>query len=486
MKIRIIFLFQTPAYWPSWESFYYACLKDNRFNVKIILLEEIPYYKNFNLENSKEFLEKNNLQYILDKDYSVKENKPHIAVLIPNYDVLYRKPDWYSLSLKSAGVKIVYIPYGIEIQKGDGLNFYPYTILNAWRIYTMSEAIKQEYMEYCPNRKAVRALGHPKFDSYNDLSKYKLAQEVEMKAKGRQIILLKLHFPKKIVLNGKTVQITPYLDVYIDFFNKSENYKNFFFILMPHPLFLAGYSDAKNQERAKNLLEKAGHLENVYIDNSDDYRNSLVNADAIVIDRSSIMVEAGITDVPVLYLYNSDFYEPLTPPVQKLIDGYYSGCKTEDILNFLDMFKRGEDSKRELRLKTFREVVPFLDGNCGERIKNDIIQGIESQTAKIKIVLFGLGEVLNLFIEEFGIFKSEKFEVMAFGDNNETKWGEEIYGLKVLSPKEIIYVDFDYIVVTTENFYFEIAKKLICEFNFDPCTILRLDEFWVNFCSPLG
>ena len=480
MKIRIIFLFQTPAYWPSWESFYHACLNDSRFDVKIVLLEEIAYYRNLE-GNAREFLEKNNLQYILAKDYSVKDSKPHIAVLIPNYDVLYRKPDWYSLSLKSAGVKIVYIPYGIEIQKGCGLDFYPYTILNAWRIYTMSEAIKQEYMEYCPNRKAVRALGHPKFDSYKDLSKYKLPQEVKIKAKGRQIILLKLHFPKEIVIGGKNTQITPHLDVYIDFFNRSGEYKNFFFILRPHPLFLAGYSDAENQEKAKNLLEKAGHLENVYIDNSNDYRTSLVNADAIIIDRSAIMVEAGITDVPVLYMYNSDFYEPLAPPVQKLIDSYYSGCKTEDILNFLDMLKKGEDSKRELRSRTFREVVPFLDGNCGERIKNDIVQSIESQSKKIKIVLFGLGEVLNLFIEELGIFKNEHFEVVAFCDNNEVKWGEEIYGLKILSPKEIIYVDFDYIVVTTENFYFEIAKKLICELNFDPRTILRLDEFWLNY-----
>ena len=39
-KLRIIFLFQAATVWASWESVYYACMKDADIEVKLLLVSE--------------------------------------------------------------------------------------------------------------------------------------------------------------------------------------------------------------------------------------------------------------------------------------------------------------------------------------------------------------------------------------------------------------------------------------------------------------
>lgn len=43
------------------------------------------------------------------------------------------------------------------------------------------------------------------------------------------------------------------------------------------------------------------------------------------------------------------------------------------------MCRKGEDPRKEERTKAFHECVPFFDGKCGERIKNDIIISLKSE-----------------------------------------------------------------------------------------------------------
>ena len=39
-KIRIAFMFQVASFWPSWDSLYSSCIKDDRFETKLYWINE--------------------------------------------------------------------------------------------------------------------------------------------------------------------------------------------------------------------------------------------------------------------------------------------------------------------------------------------------------------------------------------------------------------------------------------------------------------
>jgi len=92
------------------------------------------------------------------------------------------------------------------------------------------------------------------------------------------------------------------------------------------------------------------------------------------------MVEVGCTGVPVLYMYNRYYVEPLTPAIMPIMNTYYQGTTFEEMHDFVEQCICGEDPKKEERLRAFRETIPYFDGNCGERIKDHIAQALLNET----------------------------------------------------------------------------------------------------------
>lgn len=170
--------------------------------------------------------------------------------------------------------------------------------------------------------------------------------------------------------------VTPYIKEYIAFAKKMSQYEDFFFVFMPHPRFKEFNEDITVKQQLACLYNVIKEADNVFIDDQDDYRNSLVNADYIIVDRSAVMVEAGCVGVPVLYMYNPDYKEPMAKAIESLTDSYYQGTTCADMENFLEMCRQGRDPKKEIREMAFRQCVPYFDGKCGERIKEDIIQSL--------------------------------------------------------------------------------------------------------------
>ena len=91
------------------------------------------------------------------------------------------------------------------------------------------------------------------------------------------------------------------------------------------------------------------------------------------------MVEASVAEKPILYMYNNKNIEAMTDAISELINTYYTGDTCEDMINFIEMFKRGEDIKKQERLSAIKKYIPFFDGNAGKRIKEDIISSFENE-----------------------------------------------------------------------------------------------------------
>jgi hypothetical protein len=378
-KIRIVFLFQVASFWPSWESFYEACIDNEKFDVKLILLDDVVV-ETVQIQTARTFLEINGLSFIDFADFNIDLYKPHIMVFQTPYDKLHRKYPNRSLNIKAKGIRIVYIPYGIEFgdtSKSRNDIFNVDVVNNAWRVFTLSEKMVEEYKKYSSNYVSVKAVGSPKFDGLYHKEKYMLPNCIDLKTNGKKVCLWKVHFPNRIKQNGEEVQITPYLKEYLLFAEKLKEYSDLFFIFMPHPKFMEACQWIDGAELdAKRLFSILSEYENVAVYKDDDYRSALVNADYMITDRSAIMVEAGALDIPILYMYNCDYQEPMNAAMAPLIESYYQGINADDMIGFLKMCREGKDTKREERREAFHKCVPYFDGESGKKIAQNLIDDI--------------------------------------------------------------------------------------------------------------
>lgn len=492
--VRIVFLFQAASVWVSWESVYEECMADSNVEVKMLLLAQSGVEK-AQMVTAREFLVRKKIPYEVFEAFDLDSYKPHAAFVQFPYDLSYHTPEVLSLRLKEKGIRIAYIPYGIEISDETNArrdHFENFVVENSRWIFTCCEAVKGEYQKYCRNREAVRVCGSPKFDGLAHMEDYPLVQEFEKKANGRKIILWKIHFPKKIFAEGTVRQITPDLEEYNRFAKELGKYKDLFFIVMPHPKMLYGMvgSDIKGdmslKKKADELLQIIQNADNAVIDTSDDYRNSLYHADAIIMDRSAIMIEAAMTGKPVLLMRNSDYQEKWTNGVRQVTDTFAQGSRAEDVERFLESVRMENCLGQEKTEKALEQYFPYQSGLCGWRIK-ELVKREFAQEAdegkivkKLKIVLYGAGDVCRYYLEE-GFIKAgwsgEVCKIVAVIDGKSERQGEDFCGYKLMPPGILWNRTFDAIVVMTEQNYYEIKKKLVYDLFIDERKIWRPDEF---------
>lgn len=479
-KIRIAVMFQVASYWPSIESFYEACVSDQGIDIKIYFVGDLSVEK-AQIKDTVEFLYKHKISFEKYTERAISEFRPHIALFQPPYDTLYRNPSALSKHLMNMGTRIIYIPYGIEIADTEDAHlahFHTYVVKNSWRIYTFSDLMKEDYYKYCPNRHAVRVTGSPKFDAIGNRD-ILMDESIRKKANGRRIILWKMHFPKMIYEGTERRQVTPYLSEYLKFANKLREFADLFFVVMPHPMFFSQTIAEELAEEAKKLLFILEMQPNAVIDLSQDYRNSLYNADAIMIDRSALMVEAGACNVPVFFMRNSDYEEPFTKAVKTLVDTYVQGCTSDDMVEFVLKFRiDGLKDCVGKQKKAFAEVVPYFDGQCGKRIVEDLKCGMKEETdRRTKVVFFGASRTCEHYLKSLNILNNSNYNVLAVSDNSSDKWGKRCEGVEIIPPTKIVDLDFDVLVISAEQFHMPIKHKLVYELFIDEEKIVRLDDF---------
>jgi len=486
-KMKIAFVYQVPSFWPSWDSLYSKCKSDENIKVKLFRIND-SHGDKAQMSNSEDFLIRNNIDYEEFSYEKVMNFAPDYMIYQTPYDRGHRPIETWTARFRKEGIKIVYIPYGIEISdtiESRYKHFSLSVVLNSFRVFVMSDAIKREYDKYCINASVVSPMGLPRFDAL--MRKYDIPKEYQDKVNGRKIILWKSHFPKIFIENGVKKQATPNLSEYIKFIEYIKATKDLYFVFMPHPKFVDQTIDHELLPQAQLIIKKLKTIDNAYIDISNDYRNSLTNADAIIVDRSAVMVEAGIKNVPVLYMSNNDYYEPMTEPIQKLLDSYYQGASAREMIDFCEMIRNGEDGKHEIRKQAFEECVLHLDGKCADRIVENLwdncCKEYESKmVCKLKsyskIVVFGTGDISDYCMKHFKTRKDKSVEIVAFVDNDTKKQGEFFYNREIISPEQLKNVAYDYIMIASDKYYREFYIQAI-QLGISERQIINYDQFIV-------
>ena len=486
-KIKLIFVYQVGSFWPSWDSLYSACKADDRFEVKLLWIDDSAGDK-AQMEHAEDFLIEKGIPYESFSYERVMQFDPVYMIYQTPYDKGHRVDSTWTARYRQKGIRIIYIPYGIEISDTVESRYKHFSlpvVLNAYSVFVLSESMKKEYEKYCVNAKAVKALGLPRFDALR--RNYTLSDALKKRIAGRKVILWKAHFPKIFKENGVKKQATPDLNEYIKFIDYIRESKDIFCVFMPHPKFADATIDLDLLPMAERILEELKTLSNVYIDTSDDYRNGLTNADAIIVDRSAVMVEAGALEVPVLYMYNTVYNEPMTEPIQRLLDSYYQGTTAQEMAAFCDMVRAGEDMKKEVRQAAFKECVPYYDGKCAERIKERLWLDAKrdepiGMTCELlpnaRIAVAGTGYISKYCMKIFEQQTEKSVEIICFADNNKEKHGLLFHNRPIIPMEDLPKTNCDYVMIASDKFYSDLYFQLL-EIGIASNKILNYDHFIV-------
>jgi len=91
--------------------------------------------------------------------------------------------------------------------------------------------------------------------------------------------------------------------------------------------------------------------------------------------------------------------------------------------------------------------------------------------------------VCEHYVKKLNILNHDNFEVLGLSDNSPNKWGTLHAGMTVMPPERLKELDFDVLVITTEQYHMPIKKKLVYELFLEEEKILRLDVFCEKYFS---
>jgi hypothetical protein len=386
-KIRVHFLYLSDAYWPAWASVRQACLDDARMDVKLIFLEREPgVLPDFPPpDRARKFLESNAIPYTPYRHYDPYAERPHLLIYQSPYNTVYLhfaklKPNY----VKQAGIRPVYISYGIEYDKParephlaqamlNMMHYRQYVQLFAWKIFVMHEDIREGFFRHCLAGGAhVTATGHPKFDGYAAGGDAPLPGHLRHKAAGRPILVWNVHHfwsdKHTSVAAPRRTHSLPFAKTH-EIVDWLHNYSGLFTIVTFHPLFDCnavkyGHAAPEEVENLKNSIRQSPNAA-LY---EGEYQPLLESADAFITEKSSLMLEMAFLSKPVLLL--QDLQVAFKPFATDIASSFYQGKDIEDVQRFVRIVEGSSpDTLAGERLRVRKTYFAGCDGHVGERIK---------------------------------------------------------------------------------------------------------------------
>lgn len=374
-KIRIAILYQIPSCWPSIESVYEILMEDDRFEVTL-LLYDYEQKEVAQMAGAREFLQERGISFREAEYFDFKIERPHILLYQTPWDDAHRPAFLKSDAISALGIRVAYIPYGINYSA----SVYPEFVFSdnkfkvkPWLMFCLSEELRVDHqrMSAYGGHYAI-ATGLPKFDALYHKERYQLSKELLKKIGDKKVVFMQMHFAAK---EGNPYIPVPDIVEYLKFLEKVSTYQGYFFLVRPHPKFFETYLKNGCVEEVKKMKQIIGESENVYLYDESDYRPAMFRADCIVGDRSALMVEAAVLNIPVLYMTNFYYQEKMLPSIEPIFESYYQGNTCYDIEQFLDyVVSKGNDYKKQERKIAREKCIPYFDGLCSKRIVDAMVK----------------------------------------------------------------------------------------------------------------
>ncbi len=376
-RLKIVFLAQESVCWPSLESFYHSCVKDERFNTDLVYVPFEHANSNSDVDYFKAYTEELKLPIIRHNEYSVSEESPDLAVFVKPYDCI---PIQYHIdAIHKVVERSVYIRYGFEIADYNvDLHFKLPLEHKAWRFIAYGKLVKELAAKHgYRNGENVAVWGHPRADMYRDLPEKKktLPKELTEKIKNRKTVLWNTQHTIMPGFGAGT-----YFQWKDEIFKYFKDNQDMFLLWRPHPLMFGAIvnNGFMTREELDAFVRELSAEDNILVDQSTDYRNAFYASDAIVTDGTAFFLEYLYTGNPLLYtpkkgggsIYNAE----------EIMKGLYVAREPNDVKNFLDMVREGRDPMKDERDKLKNELLYVPENkSVGQNIVDNIAKELTEE-----------------------------------------------------------------------------------------------------------
>jgi hypothetical protein len=378
-KLKIVFFAQEYSVWPSLQSFYDACNKDERFIAQLIY---IPFgHQNYNEGHQVPHEEmgpywKTGYPIMPYTMYDLSKESPDIAVFVKPYDLIPMQ--FYIYDIDKVVRRCVYIRYGFEIAAWNLDYHFKLPLQNmAWKFIVYGDMVKELAKKVCYNqRKNVVAWGHPRADYYSNLEENRdnIPEEWKIKINGRKTVLWNTQHTLKEGPGAGTFFIWKE-----EVFSYFENHSDMVLLWRPHPLMFGALVNGglMTESDLNNLIEAVEKKNNVILDRSPDYRNSFFASDAIITDGTAFLIEYLYTGRPLIFTIKESgggiyFYDEICGNV-------CVAREKGDIIKSLNDIRKGIDPLKEKRLSLAKRLLKVNPGGNGEYIKDQIFSDLTKE-----------------------------------------------------------------------------------------------------------
>lgn len=374
--IRVVLLAQHAASWAGWRSIWQAASHHPQVVAKVVLAPFIHHLSSeaMAFDALKQEMLKEGIPFHTLAYFDLAAFMPHVVLVQNPYDAT-RPENVRMPALAAIGARVAYVPYGLEMGGGAWncmAQFDTDVQRGAWRVYSRSERHRQMFGKHCTSGNGhVVVTGHPKFDDEDASEPSPTAVGWLQKAAGRKIVLWTPHFS----VAGPPAWSTynAYGDFILDAFQLQPG---LFLLVRPHPMFFAALRQATpdGTPRERAFRERMAAMPNGALDELPAHADAFSVSHALMADVGSFLLEYLPQDKPMLYLelqggigMNED---------GEIVESLHVARSEADIAAFLNVVASGHDPRAGQRQAATRQFLYRLDKKAGERICEDIVQGV--------------------------------------------------------------------------------------------------------------
>lgn len=371
----MVFFVERAIGWPNWRTVWRACREHPQVTPHVVLVPaRDPRGSVADFDEVRRLLVEQDVPFFHHRDYDLDLQRPHVAFLAHPYDAM-RPEELAADALATRGIRLAYVPYGLETGGGAVNLRYQYGLplhQKAWRIFARSERHRRMFARYCSVGSGhVVVTGHPKIDAIVELAREDFDAALRERIGGRRTVLWTPHF---------TLPDPPMwssFDRYVDAILEGiEARRDLFLILRPHPVFFPQrrMSEDFGADWVRAFRDCVSAMENVELDECADHHRAFALADALMTDPGSFLLEFLATGKPILYLRHPD---GLGLAAEEDLGAAYDVADSgEDIDSFLSRIACGEDPRADERKHRLEVLLHGVDGRCGERVCEAVVQGM--------------------------------------------------------------------------------------------------------------
>ena len=381
-KIHALFLTQEMSCWPSLESVFAAAQENGDFEATLVYT---PFHHE-NLTNTVDYYEpyrQLGLPVLRHNEYDLPQDSPDVVFVNKPYANI---PELYQEKhLLQVVPRLIYIAYGMELTTDlIKFGFQYHAQYKAWRHIAYGGIVKEYGTRYgYRGGENIVVWGHPKADHYRDMESRQdvVPQEWTRRIGGRKTILWTPHH--LIDLNSTGTGTWQIWGDHI--LQMAMEHKDMFFIIRPHPMMVGALvnNGVYSQSQMDRLMEKISKAENILWDSSSSYLPAFYAADAIITDGTTFSLEFLYTKKPILLTPRNmeSFYQ-----YEDMQESYYIVNRRQDIGNFIEMIRAGEDPLKEKRLAMYEKTF-FIPKDCtvGQNIMKQVAKDLQKECTHMTI-----------------------------------------------------------------------------------------------------